>query len=609
MANEAQRVPESRRSCCNDFGPWTFTISMTASDGQKHSFQLKQNKLVLDSGSGSAEISVSMIDLGVVTLGVPHLPQHFVVAEGALQLSEEAQTTFLMEPVPEQAGLVQFRTNEGLYLSASGPGAAVSLITESGPNTAFQLEPAKMAPPPPREIEAAVDEVARDTAAGVNMKVRPQPLWVADPGAESDEKHNTHLWIFHRALELVLERDKTDPRPNLARWLKDAEFVKGIERGLSDADNSGTPDTAGFIYSAHFYNPETKSGGYWDPLNNPQFNLNNPEVGKRNALEFGARYFESALADDNPFSCGRSLGLAMHYLEDLTQPMHCGLFPNNPILPWVSFRHEAYEQWALRIQDRCKLSLEELFSDSWVITEQRGLLWDLTARRGLAEYKTWEGVATSPIGIAASDSAKLSAQMPHDDWVPVTTRMLKLAQRVVIVLLDDWASKAKLAKMRMPGFQMCTDTGHHARLAVPGGRYDQVYVQLGAFSDDSYWTAEQVMESGKPVLEGGEPYFYIRNSKSNLCMVAGDIYDQNVYHQDPQGRQNAQWIFEPVLDGQGKRKTYSPKPGGPEYALYRVRDRLHGKYLSVYEVAHFVPVGHKSADEASKWYRIPRTGQ
>jgi hypothetical protein len=163
--------------------------------------------------------------------------------------------------------------------------------------------------------------------------------------------------------------------------------------------------------------------------------------------------------------------------------------------------------------------------------------------------------------------------------------------------------------MRMPGFQMCTDTGHHARLAVPTGRYDVVYVQLGAFSGDSYWTAEQVMESGKPVLEGVEPYFYIRNTKSNLCMCAGDIYDQNVYHQDPQGRQNAQWIFEPVLDGQGKKKMYSPKPGGPEYALYRVRDRLHGKYLSVYEVAHFVPLGHYSADRASNWYRIPRAGQ
>lgn len=251
MANEAQRVPELRRSCCNVFGPWTFTISMTASDGQKHSFQRKQNKLVLDSGSGSAEISVSMIGLGVVTLGVPHLPQHFVAEEGELQLSEEAQTTFLMEPAPEPEGLVQFRTNDGLYLSASGPGAAVSLITESGPNTAFQLEPAQMAPPPPLEIEAAVDEVARDAAAGVNKKVRS--LWVADEGAELDEKHNTHLWIFHRALELVLERDKTNPG-NLAWWLKDAEFVKGITKGLYDADNLGmsNPDTAGFIYSAHF---------------------------------------------------------------------------------------------------------------------------------------------------------------------------------------------------------------------------------------------------------------------------------------------------------------------------------------------------------------------
>ncbi len=218
-------------------------------------------------------------------------------------------------------------------------------------------------------------------------------------------------------------------------------------------------------------------------------------------MEFGARYFEKALADDNPFSCGRSLGLAMHYLEDLTQPMHCGLFPNDPISPWLSFRHEAYEQWALRIQDRCRLSLEELYP--WVIGQQRGALWHSTAMLGMAEYNNWKGVATSPIGIAASDSPKLSAAMPHDDWVPVTTRMLKLAQQVVVVLLDDWASKAKLAKMRMPTFQMCTDTGHHARLARQSENDEVVYAGKAAFLDDSYWTAEQVMESGNPVLGGG----------------------------------------------------------------------------------------------------------
>ncbi len=98
-------------------------------------------------------------------------------------------------------------------------------------------------------------------------------------------------------------------------------------------------------------------------------------------------------------------------------------------------------------------------------------------------------------------------------------------------------------------------------------------------------------------------------------MVGGDVYDPNpnvfhyIYHQDPQGRQNAQWIFEPVLDGQGKQKMYSPKPGGPEYALYRVRDRKHRKYLWVESFVGWMALAHKSADEASKWYRIPRAGQ
>ena len=55
------------------------------------------------------------------------------------------------------------------------------------------------------------------------------------------------------------------------------------------------------------------------------------------------------------------------------------------------------------------------------------------------------------------------------------------------------------------------------------------------------------------------------DSKHNLALVAGDVADNNVYHQPPAGRTNAVWTLEPV------------HPDKPD--VFRVRDAKHGKYL------------------------------
>ena len=53
------------------------------------------------------------------------------------------------------------------------------------------------------------------------------------------------------------------------------------------------------------------------------------------------------------------------------------------------------------------------------------------AWQSLAEFEKWVGVATSPIGVFSDFSSS-------QNWLPVASRMLKLAQRLVAGLLLSW---------------------------------------------------------------------------------------------------------------------------------------------------------------------------
>jgi hypothetical protein len=158
--------------------------------------------------------------------------------------------------------------------------------------------------------------------------------WLVDLDSMLDERYNTHLWVFNRVREVLLRGNGPRKTPNAEFWLVHAEFTKGIAQGIHDAENYLPFDTeiSGFFGSAHYYNMDTNGGPWWAP---------NPAT--VNAVEYGLRYFQQALEDENVSSCGRSLGLAMHYLIDLTQPMHCGAFPNDPVGVWPERRHENYE--------------------------------------------------------------------------------------------------------------------------------------------------------------------------------------------------------------------------------------------------------------------------
>lgn len=122
-------------------------------------------------------------------------------------------------------------------------------------------------------------------------------------------------------------------------------FTKGIYEGIWKADYADeyTGLFAGKrAYYLHFYDPDT--GGHFMPRV--------PFLAKGNARTCFVEHFTRGaqmIPERSPYDAGFALGLALHYLTDLSQPMHSANFPNlwvdtlpNP-LEW---RHSNFEEYA-----------------------------------------------------------------------------------------------------------------------------------------------------------------------------------------------------------------------------------------------------------------------
>ena len=167
-------------------------------------------------------------------------------------------------------------------------------------------------------------------------------------------------------------------------WDFDHARVLGCEAalfsGLHDADyHRYLIDTAGATpyYTSHFYDPDTRKN-YWEDdsptavergrdffmaslkvLTYPNGNVRF-DIGRRSwysnplAPNLGPLKLEmvNAGTNDRWRASFKMLGIALHYLTDLTQPMHAANIANiyggrrNPLLDW---RHSKYEEYAERL--------------------------------------------------------------------------------------------------------------------------------------------------------------------------------------------------------------------------------------------------------------------
>lgn len=558
LAADAIRQTERRTGgCCADtsLGVRTYTFSARNSAGEDRSLVRDANQLRWATDDSATIISVAYSDNGTVTLEFAD-DMAVAVVDGAVRVGNQGKTPFVMEPVARLGTPITLRTADGRYLCVSEPGGPVSLTASAGSNTEFLME--------------------RKDQFGAR--------WAADEDYPRNENHSTHLWIFNRAKELIgslsslgsgefFRNSYSEDLRVALRWiLNTRDFREGVMQGIYDADNKGesNPYTAGFIYSAHFYNPKTGRGGSWDPHND-----------KNNALAFGKYYFTQSLTQSDAYQSGYNLGLCIHYLEDLTQPMHCADYRND-VFDW---RHESYETWALGMQngwviqekDLDELDIPVMYDNDWVN------YFAYATDRSVTEFEKWKASSKSPIGSETPGARHASPPGFANEWVPGASGMVKFAQRLVTNLLLTWCSQARYAS-KYRGLPSVEDKvilfpAVHDKIAGAGRdqteedgiTYYHIAMQPGA---REAWALEPVLENGKPVFEGANQVYHLRNRGLNKCIVAGDHWDGHVYLQDPGAKKNAQWTLEPTT------KSIT-RTNGKTYPGYRVRDREHKKYLAV----------------------------
>jgi hypothetical protein len=165
-----------------------------------------------------------------------------------------------------------------------------------------------------------------------------------------DETKSTHLWIVNRGALLATGATggmfRSLFKPDVNQTVPGGSpFHQGVCQGVYDADfnaffNGPTigPQPS---YESHFYDPDTK--------------LNWRDHADPTALSRGRQLFYSALAAYRAGkleAAGYALGVSLHYLTDLGQPMHAANF-SNVSFPWSW--HGGFETIVLEWQSTCPM--------------------------------------------------------------------------------------------------------------------------------------------------------------------------------------------------------------------------------------------------------------
>ncbi|WP_242319054.1 phospholipase C [Bacillus cereus group sp. BfR-BA-01349] len=160
------------------------------------------------------------------------------------------------------------------------------------------------------------------------------PKWSAE--TKHKEGQNSHLWIVNRSID-ILEYDYR----LVQRW--QVEIIKQwkyeLEQGLYQADYKN-PYFDNYTFSSHFYDPDTKET--YIPL-------------AKQANETGVKYFKLAgeyYKQKRMADAFFHLGLSLHYLGDVLQPMHAANFTN---LSFPQGFHSKYENFVDSIKDQYRV--------------------------------------------------------------------------------------------------------------------------------------------------------------------------------------------------------------------------------------------------------------
>lgn len=134
---------------------------------------------------------------------------------------------------------------------------------------------------------------------------------------------NTHLWLLFQAVSLIENESASGAHLHdliqPCDGVMDDDFRDSLCQALADADNKAPyndPVVKIFpTWRSHFYDPDT--GTNWMNQTDPT------------ALTEGCRFYEAsqrAYHREDWSEAGYNFGLALHYITDLTQPMHAANF-------------------------------------------------------------------------------------------------------------------------------------------------------------------------------------------------------------------------------------------------------------------------------------------
>ncbi|MFT3767973.1 MAG: DUF5050 domain-containing protein [Minicystis sp.] len=206
------------------------------------------------------------------------------------------------------------------------------------------------------------------------------PQWNTTSGSYSDETKSTHLWIVDHALDILIRHrneSSTGAYP-ISQYIdllvNDATCRDRWQHALTDADcksqyadgaTCADPLHSG-AYKSHFYDPDT--GKNYEGETSPT------------ALTEAMKHFHNAAAyaasgnwsTANSTACDSSqsgvdgcvtsacyeLGLSLHYMTDITQPMHAS---NYTFLDGVLGFHSNYEDFVQTIQSNYAVTDWDVF--------------------------------------------------------------------------------------------------------------------------------------------------------------------------------------------------------------------------------------------------------
>jgi len=196
-------------------------------------------------------------------------------------------------------------------------------------------------------LAACAEDAPPDTTPTSGDKT---PYWATNSVA--DEAGSTHLWIVDRALDALARRpdlpDAVTARARLTspacttRWrqgLYDADYRHQYNGGwfdLSPTSSTATIAASGATWQSHFYDPDTGKN----------YKGNTSPTAKTESIAHLANA-KALLAANNVTDGCYELGLALHFMTDLTQPMHAS---NYTATDYPIHLHTNVEEYAIGLQ-------------------------------------------------------------------------------------------------------------------------------------------------------------------------------------------------------------------------------------------------------------------